>query len=138
MSKTIEIKKIHIRNLLLSFILGFGILYGLEHLGVFSYIADSPTEYDSMGRAKMVTYISGDTKVSRIYFDTYFSNRVETSGNNFSVADLNYSDTEFKKYTTKSYYYTQATIKDFKYGIYISLVLFLITLFFTNFKIKLS
>lgn len=44
MSKTIEIKKVHIRNLFLSFILGFGILYGLEHFGNFSYKADSPPQ----------------------------------------------------------------------------------------------
>ena len=47
MSKTIEIKKVHIRNLILSFILGFSILYGLEHFGKFEYIPDVPNEYDS-------------------------------------------------------------------------------------------
>ncbi|MBE7635113.1 hypothetical protein G1K75_12715 [Tenacibaculum finnmarkense] len=44
MSKTIEIKKIHIRNLILSFVAGFAILFGLEHFGQFSYISDSPNE----------------------------------------------------------------------------------------------
>ena len=50
----------------------------------------------------------------------------------------NYTDSDFKKYSVKSFYYTQATMKDYKYGIYISLVLFIISLFFTNFKIKLT
>ena len=138
MIKTIEIRKLYIRNLILSFTAGFVILYGLQHFGNFSYIVNSPTEYDSLGRMKMENYISGDTKVSRIYFQTYFDNKIETEGNNFSVADLNYANTEFKKYSTKSYYYTKATIEDFKYGIYISLGLFILTIFFTNIKIKLT
>lgn len=138
MSKTIEIKKVHLRNLLLSFILGFGILYGLEHFGKFSYISDSQTEYDSLGRVKMTTYVSATTRVITIYYQTFFKNKITSDGNGFDVGDLNYSDTDFDKYSVKSYYYTQATLKDFKYGIYISLGLFLLTLFFTNFKIKLS
>lgn len=138
MSKTIEIKKVHIRNFILSFILGFGILYGLEHFGKFSYISDSPTEYDSSGRVKLTTYVSANTRVITIYYETFFKNKIETYDNGFDVGDLNYSDTDFDKYSVKSYYYTQATLKDFKFGIYISLGLFLLTLFFTNFKIKLS
>lgn len=138
MSKTIEIKKVHLRNLLLSFILGFGILYGLEHFGKFSYLADTPTEYSSDGRIKAVVEVPYTTKVLYIYYDSYFDSRIETSGNGFDLYDLNFSDTDFNKYSTKSYYYTQATIKDYKYGIYISLGLFIISLFFTNFKIKLT
>lgn len=137
MSKTIEIKKVHIRNLFLSFILGFGILYGLEHFGKFSYIADSPPQ-NSYEKPSFVQYVPATTKVLSIYFDSYFDNRIETSGNGFDLYDMNYTDGDFKKYSVKSYYYTQATIKDFKYGIYISLALFIITLFFTNFKIKLT
>ena len=137
MSKTIEIRKVHIRNIILSFLLGFGILFGLEHFGKFSYIADSPPQ-NSYEKPSFVQYVPSTTKVLRIYFDSYFNNRIETGGNGFDLYDLNYKDTEFNKYTTKSYYYTQATLVDFKYGVYISLGLFLITLFFTNFKIKLT
>ncbi|MFY7935964.1 MAG: hypothetical protein ACOVOQ_01195, partial [Flavobacterium sp.] len=138
MSKTIEIKKVHIRNLFLSFILGFGILFGLEHFGKFSYLPDTPTEYGSDGRIKAVVEVPYSTKVLQIYFDSYFDNRIETSGNGFDLYDMNYADGDFKKYSVKSFYYTQATIKDYKYGIYISLALFIITLFFTNFKIRLT
>lgn len=137
MSKTIEIKKVHIRNLILSFILGFGILYGLEHFGKFSYITDSPPQ-NSYEKPSLVQYVPATTKILRVYFDSYFDNRIETSGNGFDLYDMNYSDGDFKKYSVKSYYYTQATIRDFKYGIYISLGLFVISLFFTNFKIKLT
>lgn len=137
MSKTIEIRKVHIINLFLSFILGFITLYGLEHFGKFSYIADNPPQ-NSYEKPSLVQYVPSTTKVLRIYFDSYFNNRIETGGNGFDLYDLNYKDTEFNKYATKSYYYTQATLVDFKYGVYISLGLFLITLFFTNFKIKLT
>lgn len=138
MNKTIEIKKSTIRNFFLSFIIGFSVLYGLEHFGKFSYITNSPTEYDEYGRVKMVTYISVSTKVASIFYNSYFGNKIETKGNGFDVGDLNYSETDFDKYEVKSYYYTQATIKDYKYGLYISLGLFLASLFFTTFKIKLS
>ena len=137
MSKTIEIKKEHIRNLFLSFIIGFGILFGLEHFGKFSYIADSPNQ-NNYEKPSFVQYVPATTKVLRIYFDSYFDNRIETSGNGFDLYDMNYSDSDFKKYSVKSFYYTQATLKDYKYGIYISVSLFIFSLFFTNFKIKLT
>lgn len=138
MSKTIEIKKLHIRNFFLSFILGFAILYGLEHFGKFSFLHDTPTEYSSDGRIKAVVQVPYSTKISEIYYDSYFGRRVITNGNGFDLSDMAFTDTDFKKYSSKSYYYTQATIKDFIYGIYISLGLFIISLFFTNFKIKLT
>lgn len=138
MSKTIKIKKVHIRNLFISIILGFGILYGLEHFGKFRYLPDAPTEYDSDGRIKAVVEVPYLSKVLQIYFDTFFEKTIQTSGNNFTISDLAFQDSEFNRYTSKSYYYTQATIKDYKYGIYISLGLFIISLFFTNFKIKLT
>lgn len=137
MSKTIEIRKVHIRNIILSFLLGFGILFGLEHFGKFSYIADT-SNISNSGKPSFVEYVPASTKILRIYYKSYFDNTVETGGNGFDISDMNYSDTDFKKYSVKSYYYTQATLIDLKYGVYISLGLFLITLFFTNFKIKLT
>jgi hypothetical protein len=129
MNKTIDIKKSTIRNFLLSLIIGFSVLYGLEHFGKFSYITNSPTEYDEYGRVKMITYTMGTTKVASIFYDSYFGNKIETKGNGFDVGDLNYSETDFDKYEVKSYYYTQATIAEYKYGLYISLGLFLITFY---------
>lgn len=67
MSKTIEIKKVHIRNLFLSFILGFGILYGLEHFGQFSYKADLPTQ-SSYEKPSLSREVPGTTKILYIYF----------------------------------------------------------------------
>lgn len=138
MNKTIEIKKTTIRNFILSFIIGFSVLFVLEHFGKFSYTVNTPREYDSSGRLMAYSYVKGDTKVDRIYYDTYFGNKIESSGNNFTVADINYADTDFDKYSVQSYYYTKASITDSKYGIYISLILFIIALFFSIFKIKFS
>lgn len=138
MNKTIEIKKSTIRNFFISITIGFSILYGIEHLGTFSYLTNSPQQYDEQGRPYLEYQIPATTKVSRIMYKTYFGNLVETDGNGFDVFDLNYAGTEFSKYSSKSYYYTQATIKDFKYALFISLGLFLIALFFSTFKFKLS
>ncbi|MBP6126593.1 hypothetical protein [Flavobacterium sp.] len=137
MSKTLKVKKEHLRNLVLSFILGFGILYGLEHFGKISYTADTSSQ-NNYGKLSLVEYVPATTKVLSIYFDSYFGNRIRTDGNGFNLYDLNYSDSDFNKYSNKSYYYTQATIIDYKYGIYISLSLFLISVFFANYKIQLT
>lgn len=133
----IEIKKFHIRNLILSFILGFGILVSLEHFGQFSYKSENINQgnYD---KPSFTSEVPVTTKVSKIYYTSFFDTRIETDGNGFDLYDMNYKNTEFNKYSSKSYYYTQASIKDFKYAIYISLGIFITTLFFTQFKIKIT
>lgn len=136
MSKTIEIKKVHICNLLFSFIVGFGILFFLEHFGNFTF----NHEYvkDSNAKPSFTTEIPYSTKISKIKYNTYFENIVETNGNGFTFDDVSYSDSKFNKYSSKSYYYTQAMFRDFKYGMLISLLIFLITLIYNNFKIKIT
>lgn len=134
MSKTIEIKKATIRNLFLSFILGFAVLFGLEHFGTFKYILVR-TSFE--GRPTFEQQVPATTKVSTIEYHTFFKNLFTTDGNGFDAYDLNYSGTEFNTYATKSYYYTQAVIKDFIYGIYISLGIFILSILFSTFKIKL-
>ncbi len=138
MSKTIEVKKIHIQSLFLSFLIGFLTLYGLEHFGKFSFLTNSPTTYDERGRPQMDTYVPYDTKISTLNYNTFFGERITTNGNNFTIADLSFKNTDFDKYTVKSYYYTQATMIDYKYGFYISLGLFFTILFFSIFKFKFS
>ncbi len=137
MNKTIEIKKERIRDLFLSFLLGFIFLFGLEHFGQFSYIAPSPTTYDQKGRINMVNYIAPQTKVSSIYYQSFFKNKVTTNGNGFSAMDLAYTDGDFYIYSNKIYYIIEALKLDFKYGIIISLVLFLLTVFFSIFRFKI-
>lgn len=136
MNKIIEIRKIHTRNLILSFLIGFCVLYGLEHFGSFNYRHEINYEYKN--KPSLATEIPYDTKVIEIEYITFFNNIVSTEGNGFTLADLYYSDTDFNNYKAKSYYYTQATIKDFKNGVYISLGLFITSIFLLNFKIKLT
>lgn len=138
MSKTIEIKKAHIRNLILSFLLGFGILFGLEHFGQFGYNAPSPTTYDEQGRINMVDYVSPQTKVTSIYYESFFKNKVTTGGNGFKVKDLAYLERDFYTYSNKIYYITEALKLDYIYGLYISIFLFSITVFFSVFKFKFT
>ncbi len=138
MNKTIEIKKTHIRNLFLSFLIGFLILFTLEHFGKFSFVAPTPTTYDSQDRINMVSQVPYTTELSTIYYESFFGEKISTSGNNFTIYDLSFKDTDFDKYSVKSYYYTQAAIVDLKYGIYISVCLFLTTVFLSIFKFKFT
>ena len=136
MSKTITIKKTTIWNFILGFILGFSILFGIEHFGSFSYMVDyGNIEIDNHSWTQQVP---GNTKIAYIEYTSYFGNKIKTSGNGFTIYDLNVHDSDFFKYQNKSYYYTQAMIMDYKYGLIFSIIIFLIALFFSNFKIKLQ
>lgn len=138
MSKIIEIKKLHIRNLFLSFILGFGILFILEHFGKFSYIAENnnPAKYDNE-KLDFSEFISNDANVKNIYYTTFFDKQIITGGNGFFVKDIGYSDGEFYTYSNKIYYIVEAAKTDLKYGFYFSFGLFFISVFFSIFKLKL-
>ena len=127
----------HIRNLIISLILGFIILYGLEHYGEFKYIADTEnsTVYYSNS---FESYGSSSTKLKAIYFDTFFGNQFTTKGNGFTLYDMKNIDGEFEKYNVRSYYYTKAMLKDFGYGVIISMSIFILFIFFSYFKIKIS
>lgn len=139
MKREIKIRKKYIVSLFLSFLIGYIILYGLEHFGEFSYLANSgSSDYNKNGKISMTSSVSIDTPVSSIYYVSYFGNKIRTSGNGFNVGDMIFKYSDFKKYSNKSFYYTQATIEDYQYGIYISLGVFLIIIFFLSFKIKLS
>jgi hypothetical protein len=137
MDRTINIKKAHVRNLFLSFLIGFVILYGVEHSGQFKYIADYIPNTNN-GKVSFTTSVKGDTPVATIVYKSFFNSEIRTGGNGFDVSDLNYAGTSFDKYSNKSYYYTQATIKDYKYGVFLSIGIFILTIFFTEFKIRLS
>ncbi len=137
MARTLAVKKAYIRNLILSIFIGFSILYSLEHFGKFKYIAAEPHSNNFSGKYSFTSKVSGDTPLSSIYYSSFFDNEIRTPGNGFTVADLNYTGSSFHQYSTKSYYYTQATIIDYKYGVYISLVLLLLSIFLTEIKIKI-
>ncbi|NCQ52448.1 hypothetical protein GW796_11345 [archaeon] len=136
MAKTIEIKKSTIFKLFLSFVIGFGVLYGLQHFGTFSFLEEQT--YNPNERVSLTRDISTDANVSTIIFPTYFGKKITTRGNGFKVKDIYFLSGSFHKYSNKSYYYTQATIEDYKYGIYFGLGLFVVIMFFTYVKIRIS
>lgn len=137
MKKEIKIKSSYIRYFIFSFLIGFSILYILEHCGKFSYMAKTlPNQ--SANKASFVEYVNPNTRLVNITFETFFKNTVMTNGNGFNVGDLYYSDSSFHKYSNKSYYFTQAVLKDYVYGLYFSLAIFLIIVLFSEFKIKIS
>jgi len=130
---SITVKRTHIERFVFSFLIGFTILYGLEHFGKFSY-----SHGYNDGRNSFETLVSVSEKATAIYYKTYFGNKVETGGNGFTLADLVLKSSEFNTYSSKSYYYTQATLLDYKYGIGFSVGLFLIAFLIANFKINIS
>lgn len=136
MAKEIVIKKFYIKSLFISFIIGFGILYGLQHFGNFKYIANSPINPND--KPSTTSYVSFGTEVSTIQFHTFFDNIIQTRGNGFTVSDMHTSGSEFNSYKTKVYYYTEAVKKEYMYGIIISLALYFLTILFHNFKIKIK
>lgn len=136
MNRTITIKKSTLRNFILSFFLGFSLLFGIEHFGTFSYKIDY--ENIEIDNHRLPDLVPGNTKILYIVYTSYFENKIKTSGNGFTIYDLNVRDSDFFKYQNKCYYYTQATIMDYKYGLIFSVIIFLITLFLSNFKIKLQ
>lgn len=134
--KTIQVKKLHIKYFVLSFILGFVILFVLEHFGSFSFDYDYDVDEPIGVKPSLTVSVPYSTKLREITFHTFFEKEVKTGGNGFTIADMVWSEGEFKKYSVKSYYYTKALCEDYVYGVYISLMLFLILIFFSNFKFK--
>lgn len=137
MKKEIKIKSSYIVYLIFSILFGFSILYILQHYGKFSYMAKTLPKQENE-KASFVEFVSPETGVVNITFETFFKNTVTTNGNGFNVGDLYYSDSNFYKYSNKSYYFTQAVLKDYIYGLYLSLAILVLLIFFSEFKIKIS
>jgi hypothetical protein len=139
MNKIIEVKKKHIRYLTLSIIIGFSILFILNHFGKFHYIpVYNQSNFDSDGRLNTYVEVPNTNKVALIAYLSYFDSVVQKNGYEFTISDLMDSESNYNKYSYKSYYYIQSTLKDFKYGVCFSIAFFIIALLFTNYKIKLS
>lgn len=133
-ARIIEIRKQNLMHLIISFFVGFVILFGLEHFGSFGF--DYDVEEPNGIKPSLTVSVPYSTKIREITFHTFFENQVKTGGNGFTIADMALSGGEFRNYTVKSYYYTKALREDYIYGLYISLTLFLISIFFSIFKFK--
>jgi len=71
------------------------------------------------------------SKVSRIHLLTPFDTYLTFDGADYSVYDMYYS---FQEYPNKAKYYLKASLKDFKYIVFIGFGLFVIILLLTNYK----
>ena len=139
MSKTIEIKKTHIRNLFLSFILGFGILFGLEHFGKIMYKHDySHVNEKTETEGITVSYNTFGDEVKEILFTSPLNSEILINGNGFTMYDLNYKDSEFNKYSNMLYFYTEAFKKDILFGFLFSAVIFVLIWITSTFKFRLK
>jgi hypothetical protein len=133
--KVIQIKALYFKYLILSSIIGFVILFGLEHFGSFGF--DYDVEEPIGVKPSLIVSVPYSTKLREITFHTFFGNQVKTGGNGFTIADMALSGGEFRSYNVKSYYYTKAVVGDYIYGVYISLGLFFILIFFSTIKFKI-
>ena len=138
MAKTIIIKKGNILKFIFSFILGFIILYGLEHYGKFSFLEEQTQTVNRNKKLSFTRDISTDANLNTIIYKSFFGKEIRTGGNGFKVKDIYFSSGDFHKYTNKSFYYTKSVVEDYKYGLYFSLGIFTLFMFFTYIKIKIS
>lgn len=137
-AKIIEIKKQSLNYLISSFFIGFIILFGLEHFGKFTYDYDYDSTVPAGVKPSLTVSVPINTKLRKITFYSFFGNQVKTEGNGFTVADVAMPDGDFTRYPVKCYYYTKSLSVDFMYGICLSISIFLIFMFFSTFKFKLT
>jgi hypothetical protein len=136
-AKIIEIRKQNLMQFIYSFFIGFFVLFGLEHFGSFGFDYDYNVDEPVGVKPSLTVSVPYSTKLREITFHTFFGNQVKTGGNGFTIADMALSGGEFRSYTVKSYYYTKAVVGDYIYGVYISLGLFFILIFFSTIKFKI-
>ncbi|WP_165045869.1 hypothetical protein [Dysgonomonas sp. ZJ709] len=124
-----------VSQLLLSLVLGFSILFAVEHYGNVSFImgirdplpgeqpsfyADAPPEYP----------------VIKINYTTPFGTDTKVSVSGWRNQDVYFSDGKFYEYKNKVKVYFNAAVKDCQYGFLFSGIIFILLLFFTKFKLK--
>ena len=159
MSKTITINKSIIFIILLSFILGFGILFLTEHFGEIN------AEYRPVITETDFGHIEGgptplSTPLTSISYYTPYGSLVKTGGNGFTLYDLKISNVGLNKYENKILYVASGNLKisnvglnkyenkilyiasgtkkDCLYGILYSVIILIIIIFFRTFKIRVK
>lgn len=127
--KEITVNPKMIKKFFLSFLLGFISLYFIEHK---SSTKAYPGKLDYNER-----FVNMDLKISALYLETFFGERVPIPTDNWKNRDVYYKS-DFHNYKYSSQRYLKATIIDYKYGILFSLIYFLIFIFFSFFKFKVK
>uniref|UniRef100_UPI0040485A2E bZIP transcription factor n=1 Tax=Mariniflexile sp. TaxID=1979402 RepID=UPI0040485A2E len=115
-------------------LLGFTMVFAIEHFGKFSYMEEVDYSKNNLSNGKLsfTRDIPYNAKISKIHLTTPFDTYLTFDGGNYIVVDM-YSS--FQEYPNKLKYYFKATIKDFKYIVYISIGFFIVILLLTNYKL---
>ncbi|WP_276379886.1 hypothetical protein [Flavobacterium sp. H4147] len=138
---TISIKKTTITALLCCLFLGACAVFALNHLGKFTYIADTSNveNADEFGRPYLEVPIPVTNGVLSVTYTSYFGSIIKIDRPGFIVDDIRFEGMgKFNQYDNVSKYYINATIKDYNYILLVSVLLFTVYLFFRKFKIKLT
>lgn len=122
-----------IKITIFSFLLGFIIVFSIEHFGKFSYLEVSNPDYSKTksGKISFTRNVPLSAKISTINLKTPFETYLKFDGNDFTVGDMYGS---FQEYPNEAKYYFKATLKDFKYVIYFSFGIFSLLFVVINFR----
>ncbi len=135
MSKTIVINKKTLITLILSIIVGFGILFFIEHFGNYNYTYQPVRTETDFGYNENTP---SETPLQSISYLTPLNSEIKTAGNGFTIFDMKYKNVGLDKYSNKIYYVINGVKKDYLYGILFSVLIFIIVMFFKHFKIKIK
>lgn len=122
-----------IKILIVSSLISFLLVYGLNHYGKISCLYDYTSPPRSDGKFSFTEQIPINTKVSVFYFESFFGNKTNTDGGKWTGADFNF-ESDFWKYSNKCRFYFKGTLPDKEYILYISVLLTLILFIYFNFK----
>ncbi len=139
--KTIKINSKLLKTLIISTLISFLIIFGIEHFGKFNYTYNQTlSDYEDKGDYFVETYsYDRDSNVLSITLNTPFGNQMKVDRSNWKIKDLEFSDGDFYNYPNKFKNYLRATAKtDILYVLLLSLCFWIIIFISKNFKIKLT
>jgi hypothetical protein len=120
------------KSIIIALLLGFITVFIIEHFGNFSYMEEASTDTSTQNEKLSFTRdIPLGTKVSRINLLTPFKTSLTFEADRYTVYDMYYS---FQEYPNKAKYYFKASLKDYKYVVFIGLGCFILILLLTNYK----
>lgn len=142
--KTLTINKKWIKAFVVSLILSFGIVYGLEHFGKFKFtpqytlVGNGEVRYAENGMALPQEWIYNDfSKLASLSFVTPLGETIRLNCKYMLVRDIAYDDENAKGYDYRAKVYLRAVWAE-KYLVFWLTLLFLLLYWFsTKFKLKI-
>jgi hypothetical protein len=137
--KTIKVNSNLIKSIIFGLILGFITVFIVDHFGNWGYIADTSGIRNNSDKVSFSIPVKGTTPVSIISYKTPFESELIIDGGSWEVSDVaSKSYGSFYSYDITGKYYFDATIKDFKYILYIGMGYSILIFIILNYNIKLS